>query len=513
MSINLSDSKLIKYIKRDAWIMLIPLVLFVYWAITRPVGITNDTLQYAYMHIRRDPLYPLILLVFRVICGENEGLRALGVDGTEHYVRLVIWFQSILAWASIAVLTSTINKLYCKGRAVWDYIIKLVICLLAMAPYVITPMLSQSGLVITSTIMSEAITLPLFYMYIAAMLMMIEGQAHEKEHMQVQDKEQVQNKEQAELQVQTQDKSKYVWISLTLALLLSLARGQMMVMLIVWLIVAICVNLGYKKIYKILIPIIVFILTFGVRTLTVNTYNLVFNNYFMGTTFGGVSMLTNMLYASDEEDVKYIDDEEAQRFFLESMTLVEEGQYNYKYCDSGILNRAAHLEMAHDRIKFECIDECWRPIHDAEYPVFQGDYELETAEQDRVARIIFKDLLPHRLGRWIYDYIALCIYGFIRTVAIIHPMLNLYAALIYIIFIGLITVGLFDVLNIRNKKDHVGVFEPKHIRLLAFTLLIVLANVCGTATVIMCLSRYMIYVLPLVYISLLVVLQNLIFKH
>lgn len=467
--INSKSKKITNFIKREI-VLVLPLVLFVFFVCKYPVFVTNDTHQYAHMHIHRDPMYCLFLWVLRILIG-GEGEIPV-------YMNVAVVLQNIFAWLSVVALTRAVRDSYKLKN--W---MTAPICILCLAPHLITPFVTQSGMVMSNSIMSEAITFPLFYTFIAYSIRMMEDEDH----------------------------TRYIWLSLVTSWILSLARGQMMVTMIVWVIVRIAgvirregikgslkgkLREGKAKMWgRVAVTVAAFLCMFTLRGVFVNTYNLIFNNYYMGTTFSEVSVLTNIVYASDRDMVEKIEDEDAKRFFLMTYDEADRQGLNYKYSSGGILQRGRDLENAHDPIKYSCIDEYWRPVHWEESVIFENDYELETAEQDRVAGLIIKDLLPECIGRWVYDYLALCIFGFVRTVAIDRGPLFIYAAILYLCIIA------FIIYQMIKAKSLTG---TPLLRFGLFTLLCVCANVCGTATVIMCLSRYMIYVLPLVYIYILV---------
>ena len=214
-----------------------------------------------------------------------------------------------------------------------------------------------------------------------------------------------------------------------------------------------------------------------------------FNN-----TFGSVGLLANILYAADEEDAERIADQDARVMFELSYRLAKEQGATYQDAPEGFFNRAAHLEKWHDAIKFEMIEEPWRQLHDREGFI---DYIPENVESDRIAATIVKSLLPAVLGRWLYDYLALACYGLIRSIAVVHPLLNWYALTAYLAYIVLAALAW--------RKNH----NSNAVWLAAFSLLAVLANVFATSMIIMCLSRYVIYGLPLFYVSGLMLLYEL----
>ena len=102
----------------------------------------------------------------------------------------------------------------------------------------------------------------------------------------------------------------------------------------------------------------------------------------MNNTFGSVGLLANILYASDEEDAKRIADQDARVMFELSYRLAKEQGATYQDAPEGFFNRAAHLEIWHDAIKFEMIEEPWRQLHDREGFI---DYIPENVESDRIA--------------------------------------------------------------------------------------------------------------------------------
>lgn len=470
--------------------MGLPLLLFAGFAIFVPVGIYNDSAQYIDMHIHRDSLYPLFLFALRKLFG-----------GRDIYLNVAVWLQNIFAFVSIVVLTHKIRDEFSLGR-----IATAIVCFIACMPHIMTPLMALSGLVLSNSIMSEAITFPLFYIFAAYLTGMI-------------------------ARYNTSDR----WKALAVGILLSLARGQLMVMLIVWLVVEVYMIIINKK--KILIRIIamtmVFCVAFVGRSILAKTYNLIFNGYFTGPTMSQVSLLTNILYASDYDDFLLIEDDAEKGFYLEAYIVADERQYTYNYAPDGFVNRAMDLEEKHDKIKFECLDEWWRGIHDAD-PIYQNDYVLEGIEQDRIAGDIIKAVWADNFGRWLYDYLALAFIGFIRSLTLATPALTVVGVLTYIfIIIGtviLITKYIKGVNRKSSKRrmsvqkesgidsedcsltDTVDYNEVLIIRFSLLALLCVCANVFATAAVIMCLSRYMIYVLPLLYITVLLLVISLIQK-
>jgi len=436
--------------KKFPFSWLIPVLFFAALWLLGTTGIYNDSNQYIAMHIHREPLYSFFLWIFRSLFGETK------------YLDIVRFLQNGLAAFSVIWLAESLKKRFDFGQ--W---MEALVCLILLAPHIITPVFSASGLVLSNGVISEALGLPLFYLFTAQCMKM----------------------------VYTRQRGAAL-SSLLLSLFLSLVRGQMMFTILLWLVFAGAVVIVEKKklAKRLLICVVCTALAFGTRTLLVKSYNLVFNGYFINNTFGSVGLLANILYAADEEDAERIADQDARVMFELSYRLAKEQGATYQDAPEGFFNRAAHLEKWHDAIKFEMIEEPWRQLHDREGFI---DYIPENVESDRIAATIVKSLLPAVLGRWLYDYLALACYGLIRSIAVVHPLLNWYALTAYLAYIVLAALAW--------RKNH----NSNAVWLAAFSLLVVLANVFATSMIIMCLSRYVIYGLPLFYVSGLMLLYEL----
>ena len=436
--------------KKFPFSWLLPVLFFVALWLLGTTGIYNDSNQYIAMHIHREPLYSFFLWIFRSLFGETK------------YLDIVRFLQNGLAAFSVIWLAESLKKRFAFGQ--W---MEALVGLILLAPHIITPVFSASGLVLSNGVISEALGLPLFYLFTAQCMKM----------------------------VYTRQRGAAL-SSLLLSLFLSLVRGQMMFTILLWLVFAGAVVIVEKKklAKRLLICVVCTALAFGTRTLLVKSYNLVFNGYFINNTFGSVGLLANILYAADEEDAERIADQDARVMFELSYRLAKEQGATYQDAPEGFFNRAAHLEKWHDAIKFEMIEEPWRQLHDREGFI---DYIPENVESDRIAATIGKSLLPAVLGRWLYDYLALACYGLIRSIAVVHPLLNWYALTAYLAYIVLAALAW--------RKNH----NSNAVWLAAFSLLAVLANVFATSMIIMCLSRYVIYGLPLFYVSGLMLLYEL----
>ena len=407
------------------------------------IGIYNDSEQYITMHIHREPLYPLFLAFFRAIAGEDAGLT------------LAVITQNLLTACSIFFLTEYLCRKFSLG-----VMEELLLVVLEIMPHLVTKFVSAYGIFIESSIMSEALCIPLFQFFVLFTLRMI-----------------------------FDNKTRDIVLSFLTAWLLSMTRGQFMTTILVWMVIYGFLLILHKQYKKLLIPALAVVCAFGLRSLAVHTYNYFVTGYFMGNTYGQVNTLTNVIYACDEEDGGVFEEDSLERLFFDRFyAQADEMGANYKYGGDTFRERAEHLEEYHDRLKFEVLEAGLS----AYFWTVEGteDYYTQSRLSDEMAGQMLKKLLPVCVGQWLYDYVLLCTYGFIRSIAVVHPLVNRIALLIYGAAIGLFAWQLLH----NRKSDAIWV--------MGVVLLFIAANVCATSITIMCLSRYMIYGFSFFYIAL-----------
>lgn len=451
-----------KKLKSGGFLLLLLVIFLGMFAVFGP-GVYNDSDQYIKMHIHREPLYPLFLAALRSLFGEGW-LTAMGI------------IQNVLAAVSIWMFTEYVGRRF--RLKLWE---EAVVVLIALAPHMMTKYFSSLHLFMTNSVMSEALCLPLFTLFIMECLKLLEKAEKRKINI-------------AAVR------------AIFLALMLSLIRNQMMLAILMWMIVlgakilsgskrlpedgvgTVQTGLPSKaekrlgmhcsKAVQLLIVIVITILVFVLRTLAVKSYNLVFNGHFINNTYGMVNTLTNILYASDREDGEGIEDREAKEFFYRMYDLMDERQANYKYAGDSLSEKTEHIEQWHDTIKYEMIEDVFYQTYDK---TITSDYILQNLMADETAGKIIAGVLPGCFFRWAGNYLLIIRYGLIRSVAVVHPVINWAAAFVYTS-----AMGLMYILWKGHRRNGASVF-------MAVAMLSVLANAGAVSVTIMCLSRYMIY--------------------
>lgn len=405
----------------------------------------GDSGQYMDMHPNREPLYPLFLKGIEAITTEQSFYSCLGI------------LQNGIAITSVFYLLYVVQKVFPSKE--W---MKFVNWFFVMCPYVMTPLFSETGFSFPNAILSEALTLPFFYIFIGCIL-----------------------------QIMFLEKKGSRFTGLLLAFLLSLTRAQMLTAFILWAIAcgyAVWSNPNSKKriLQTGLIILLVFI-SIPTRTMLIKSYNQMVRGRYISNTYGKVQLLTNFLYNADREDRELIANAEQQMLFDRMMDKIDEMEAGYQAAPKGIRGKIAHLEKQHDIIKFQIIEDTLKEYYVDENGV--NDYVDLKLLGDQTSESIMKAIMFEHMGRWFINYLLLGVNGLIRTIAVVHPLCSPIAIALYVFAI----VGTILILR-KDRKNQAGIW-------MLFVLLSIFGNVYGTAMTIMCLSRYMIYNFSLFYMA------------
>lgn len=430
-----------------SWCILAGLILFFLVMLVRyGVGIYNDSQQYITMHIHREPLYPLFLAFFRRLFGEG-------------YLPVAAAAQGILAALGMWTLTGYLAARF--SLRLWEEIL---LVLLQIVPHLVTRYVSAMHIFVENSVMSEALCFPLFSFFLYFLLRML-----------------------------LEESRRDVVLSLVLAWLLSMTRGQLMTTILLWALL-LGIKLITKKKYQLLFIVAAAVcLTFVLRSFAIHVYNYAVTGRFMGNTYGKVNTLTNVMYACDGEDREVFSEGSLEQTFFDSFydQAMERG-LNYTFGGDSFGERAASLEERHDRLKFDVLEAGFT----AYYFERGADYYEQSSMSDEVAARMTGKLLPVCFGQWFYDYILLCRNGFVRSIAVVHPVITPIAFLLYLAAAGL---SLWQMCKKRRFQAAV---------VCGVALLFIAANVCATSLTIMCLSRYMVYGFSIFYSSLFLLLRE-----
>ncbi len=432
--------------------LLVLAAYFVIIYLLNGVGIYNDSDQYIRMHMRREPAYPVFLYLIRSLV-------------PSFWMQCTVWIQTALVIASSYHFIRYVSDRF-KLNAWCEYLI----CAFVLLPYAITPFASAMKVHLSCAIMSEAVAMPVFLLFFVSM------------HRAV-----------------TERKSRDIVISLLLAFLLSIIRSNLTVLLIAWLLTAIIVYLPRKKLIGLILAVAGFVSAFVIRDVITKAYNLAFNGAYVGNEYTNQTTLANILYVTDREAGDAVEDENLSFIFQYMYNVMDLSGWSYHEAGDNAVSRALYLEEVHDRIKFETIEYSLRDIIEISTGIH--DYIEYNAIAEEYAGSLIKILFPSCAGRWFVDFIILGSLGVMRNIAFVHPVM-IPVVMVLIVASVFIMIRLFGDEDVKNAAW-----------LIFLSLLLVFGNAFGTAVIIMCLSRYMIYGFAIFYSSLAVGIVETYRKH
>ena len=417
--------------KRNCIVFMINLVVFGSLALISGFGMYGDSHQYLEMHIHREPLYPFLLWLIRCVSGSMFEPMVLGV-------------QAVIAAGCTAYFVNYIGETFELSESGICAVL-----FLSFLPHIITPLFSATRLVLSAAVLSESVCLPLFMVFLVELHKAGMGM----------------------------DRGA-VGKSFIISLLLTLIRGQMMATIIMWILIVGFRQILKKQYKRVVLVLVSAALFFGARGILIKSYNYVFNDRFIMNTYGALNTLTNVMYASDRKQGETIEDEELQAVFYLLYDDMNAKQYNYKYARGTLSEKAEYLESAHDSLKFYVLESGFQQYFEKKGIT---DYIDQNILADEYSTALMKELLPGCLWRWAGNYLLLGFRGLIRNVAVVHPLLSIYA---FVVFAAALMKMFLDF-----KED----LESREAWFMLTALLTVLGVSFSTALTIMCLQRYMIY--------------------
>ena len=219
----------------------------------------------------------------------------------------------------------------------------------------------------------------------------------------------------------------------------------------------------------------------------------------MGTHFNDNRFLTTVVfYVSELDDGQYIEDEAVRQVFEKIYVVCDSEESMMHSANGNLLSRTQHFENHYDMIQ---IDHMWPEFEEYAFAITTDGVGRE-AIVDEMSATIARSLIPHVWPKMIKVFLNNFLEGITNTIANVRLGVLYYYAIIMIILYCVI-------LNVHSRKY--GWTPVAMLGLLVFALLII--NVISVAMLIFCQFRYMIYNMPLFYISFLIMIRELMVKR
>lgn len=211
----------------------------------------------------------------------------------------------------------------------------------------------------------------------------------------------------------------------------------------------------------------------------------------------GRFLTTMAFYVAEREDAAYLEQEEIRGLFLEIYDRCEEQGYLKHSAGKGWLNRVSHFGDHYDHIQ---IDTLWPAVNNYVRERY-GEGTVELSENaDRIMEAMNRALIPHNLGKILASFFDNFLSGLITTVAQRNRILNWYSLAAYLLYAALL------VWNLREgRRCQLAGYAAGFAGL---TLLSIVFNVGLVSLVIFCQTRYTIYNMALFYMSLILMLYS-----
>lgn len=426
-----------------AALVIVSILFYLVWYLKDGVIITPDSDSYIIMQADREPGYCFYLWFMKIIFGSKIYLEAAAV------------LQCIIAGISTAAFTLSLRRRF-RLNAIISFGIWFIQCGLTL----LNRFVAQRGYSYFNSIRTEALAYSFYLFLILGLIGIIYDRS-----------------------------KKGVITSLVWAVVLTSIRKQMLVafgLILLCCIYAWWKEKGWKRavLYSAVIVLLGF---FGTRFIDC-TYNYAFRGEFTSHTGDSSFILGNEIYAANADMAQSISSEVNREIFLEILTRCDVQEYNIKYAESGWYGLQDHYSASYDRIKFDVVMPVIRAYQDS----IGMEEALREDSYNEIAGTIMRELLAPCIPNLIRIFWANVNSGFITTILKVHPLLNIAAAFLYLVWLSLF--AWLAAKGAYRNKDSVLPFA-------VLAMISLVALIVFTSMTIYCQMRYMLYNTGLFYQS------------
>lgn len=413
---------------------------------------SKDSLSYATMNITREPLYPTFLLIFRKLFGE------------EGYLMPVVIAQSILAAYATWKLAVTVKE-YKNGSRL---LALLSVCFQLGVTLLCRFVAIRSSSYINS-IMTEGLGLSLYVLFIVQLYKYV-----------------------------VEEKAGNLVGTAFYAFLLVNLRKQMLISLCLMAAVFLLYYLiKERRGKKLLLLLGMTACIFIACRFTDKLYNFCVRGAWVEHSGTAMGMLCTLIYTSDEGDASLFEDEVLRQLYEDISGEADRQGLKITYAPEGWVDLSSHYADSYDAIGYGIIN-----------PVVQGYIrenlnctEIEAVlKYDEYCGDMTKILFGQDKGNLIRVYAANAWKGFVNSIARVNRVLNIYAIMAYLLYLGLYGYWVWEK-KCWAKRD-------RSAALAEVVLGGVIINSLVVGAMIFCQPRYMIYNMGLFYTALSVLVYD-----
>ena len=469
-SIRLKDNNRLFWL--SLWIL--PLVIYVIFAFVDGVTWCADSNSYLEMHDCREPLYPVLLALFRTIfrIGNDADPRS------NISLNAVVMIQSVLAAVATSSLAVYLFKTYIikekeERISLKDYLVAYILVSIPLMVSLLNRFAAGRSSMYSNSIMTEGLTISFYLLTFRYLLEYVNSE------------------------------SRYSCIMSGLLVLLGIATRKQMYVLLCLLAIAIFYVVIIKKLTAehegskssiltkgLLRLLATIVLIVGIVLFFDCSYNKVVRGVFAPHTEDNRFVSTMAFYTAERSYSEYIDPE-LRDIYLKI----------YDECDANgwlmhdapdTWNEAVnHFSDNYDLIQLNTMQIMLEDyVDEADFSGFREGM-TKTEKIDAVRSSFNSSLIRHEKGRIFHVFLNNLLCGLVDTVARRSKVLCIYSILIYLVFI------VFALMTRRETMI-----------LSVMTVLGILGNVTLVSAVIFCQTRYTIYNMPIFYMTMVIMIYS-----
>lgn len=427
---------------------------FVYFFLLGERGyyIMPDSNSYIMQSYEREPFYPVLIQLCKLICGERYFLYA------------VVLLQAVTAFSACLFAARKLQQYMRLNR-----LELFVFFLLLLFPFGLDSMWSEPRVNFSHMIMTDCFSYAFFYFFVGEMLNYL----------------------------QNGKKSAYLGMVAIVSVMM-INRNQMAILYVNAAFLTVVLNCLWskkKKWGRCLRELVMIVIAFLLMMVLTLGYCYVKWGYFSKSSENNFTFVTNLLYAADEEDAELFEDEEVGAVFTQLYDQIDEAGWTYRYAGEGMLAAGDYMIACHDPIKSRII----RPFFQ-DY-VSRLGMEPMSFESDRIKKAVTEEmkrvLLKEHFGDWLTHAIGMMPRGLVYSVMPVifpgtYPVAAVAALVVWIVFLA----GLIYLLLRRKTVGQRKILPVFAVSIAGFMLM----NVAALSLVIYVTYRYLNYTQGLFWI-------------
>lgn len=416
------------------------IAFFLFWLWKDGVYVAVDTASYVTFEASREPVYPLLLALFRLIFGES------------HYFWWMAFFQCVLWGYTTWKLSESLSRKMNLGNLfLWMMIA------VQLGVNLLIRFLAGRRVLYCVSMSTESIAMPLYLLFITNLFVLL-----------------------------CDIRAKNILVVYMEALFLILTRKQMyitlVIMFVMWGLLKVMKKLPWKRFFLLIVLL-------GTVFLAAKMTERIYNYCIHGSAIPrmtDVTLLTTSLFVANPEDADIILDGELKEIFSDMVAQVKMQGWGYESAPKSLLDLEQFYSNHYDDISYGILKPTLNKYLDQKE--ITGDSDRILVRDEWVLKMQ-SHTMTQNIGMKLKVLCANFLFGLMNTIATGKPFFIGYVFAMLILYMALGAAAIYRRIE----------WEKILFCILVFTCIMV--NVTVVSAMIFTQSRYMIYNMPLFYIA------------